>query len=165
VLHRISGYSASTLQEVNTMPQVPSREIPINPLGISETFYPSDSTSSYPRASAHLVRVLLRGLKIFSVLFFIGSLGFYSWYGGGLWLPILSGALVITLNRWWLYLLVLFLTVTYLILVGFYLKVVYDHFLDNPVYWVSLLLLALILVIGYVGYHILQEWRAFLGKW
>jgi hypothetical protein len=161
----VFDYPASSLWEVKSMPQVQSREIPVNTLGVSETFYPSRSTSSYPRASARLVRMLVRGLKILSVLLFIGSLGFYNWYGGGLWLPILSGALAITLNKWWLYLLMLFLTVTYLILIGFYLKVVYDHFLDNPVYWVSLLLLALILVIGYVGYHTIREWRAFLGRW
>jgi len=146
------------------MPQVQSQEIPVNPARASELPYKGGSRE-YAGTKVYLWSRLLTAVKIISILLFVSSLGFYISQGEGLGFLVLSGVFAMTLNRWWLYLLVLFLTGTYLILVGFYLKLVYDYFADNPVYWASLLLLSLILIIGHVGYRTLQEWKAFLGRW
>lgn len=147
------------------MPQIQLREIPINPMNISDPIYEEDSDTLYEEFGDHITQIFLKTLKITSISLFLLSLGFYALHIGTVWFPILFGVLAITLNRWWIYLLTLFLIITYGFLVLFYLKVVYDHFLDNPIYWASLLLLGLILIIGYIGYQTIQEWRVFLGRW
>lgn len=155
-----------TVNRIETnMPQIQSQEIPVNPIRIPEPSYTEDFIKKYQGTPAYWLQRILRIFKVLSILLFVSSIGSYAWSNQGLWFSVLCGILAITLNRWWVYLLVSFLTGTYLILVGFYLKLVYDHFIDNPMYWASLLLLTLIGIIGYVGYHTLQEWRDFLGRW
>ncbi len=147
------------------MPQVRSREIPVNPLSGQSPVQMTRIDAYREGASTSFNWRILKILQVVATLFSIGSLGWYVFWAAPLWVPALCGVLALTLNRWWLYIIILFLSVTYAMLIGFYLKLVYDHFVDDPIYWVSLLLLLLIIVIGRVGYDTIREWRPLLGRW